>query len=347
VCVCLIYLFLIYLFIYFHLFFIINQIDLCPTNVLKRTKKQLFRILRSKAAKKIPIIVKSQEDIQTALNDEIHRVTPVFWVSSVTGKNIDSLTSYLSQLKPRINYDAVRNKPIEFRVDETFNVQGVGTVISGTVASGIMKPNINLKLGPHADGSYKQVYVRSIHRKRVPVDYCPPGDSCALSVRPVKRKENLVRAAVRKGMVMIDAKLPQQATRWFEAEVLILHHPTTIKLRYQAVIHAGVCRQTACIDRINVECLRTGDKAQVRFKFMIRPEYIHAGTIFIFREGNTKGIGRITRVLTDAEAKAQDEEVEEKTVAVDGNDNNNNNNNKNSNNKKNVDLTANRTIPVK
>lgn len=115
---------------------VVTKIDLCPQNVLKRTKKQLFRILRSKAAKKIPIIVKGQEDIQTALDDPIHRVTPVFWVSSVTGKNIDSLTSYLSQLMPRTNYDAVRNKPIEFRVEETFNVTGVGTVISGTVASG-------------------------------------------------------------------------------------------------------------------------------------------------------------------------------------------------------------------
>ena len=72
-------------------------------------------------------------------------------------------------------------------------------------------------------------------------------------------------------MVLVDQKAVMKAVRTFIAEVLILHHPTTIKTGYQAVIHCGIIRQTATI--INIDkgqgdgCLRTGDKARVTLKF--------------------------------------------------------------------------------
>ncbi len=46
--------------------------------------------------------------------------------------------------------------------------------------------------------------------------------------------------------------------------------------------------------------IRTGDRAIVRFRFMQSPEYIKPGARLLFREGRTKGVGKVTRVLTDA-----------------------------------------------
>lgn len=43
------------------------------------------------------------------------------------------------------------------------------------------------------------------------------------------------RSSIRKGMVMLSPKLMPQATWEFEAEILVLHHPTTISPRYQAM----------------------------------------------------------------------------------------------------------------
>lgn len=43
------------------------------------------------------------------------------------------------------------------------------------------------------------------------------------------------RSSIRKGMVMVSPKLMPQATWEFEAEILVLHHPTTISPRYQAM----------------------------------------------------------------------------------------------------------------
>lgn len=82
----------------------------------------------------------------------------------------------------------------------------------------------------------------------------------------------------------------------FDAEVVILHHATTIKPNYQAVIHCGVIRQTAKVVDMDRDLLRTGDKGNIRFRYMYRPEYIKVGTTVLFREGHTKGLGTISKV---------------------------------------------------
>ena len=50
---------------------------------------------------------------------------------------------------------------------------------------------------------------------------------------------------------------------------------------------------------MNVELLRSGTRARVRFRFQHNPEYLTVGTPIIFREGCTRGIGVIKRVIHD------------------------------------------------
>jgi GTPase len=42
--------------------------------------------------------------------------------------------------------------------------------------------------------------------------------------------------------------------------------------------------------------LRTGDKANIKLEFIIRPEYIKVGMRLIFREGKVKAVGKIIEV---------------------------------------------------
>ena len=98
---------------------------------------------------------------------------------------------------------------------------------------------------------------------------------------------------------MLDKNLDRKTAKTFEAEVVILHHATTIKPKYQAVIHVGVIRQTAqVIDIKDKDLLRTGDRGLVRFKFINSPEYIHIGSHILFREGRTRGFGIVTKINT-------------------------------------------------
>lgn len=91
-----------------------------------------------------------------------------------------------------------------------------------------------------------------------------------------------------------------QAHLDFYAEILILHHPTTISKNYQAMVHCGSIRQTAMIVSIrNMDCLRTGDKAIVHLRFIKHPEYIKPDQSIVFREGRTKAIGKVLSVINE------------------------------------------------
>lgn len=46
------------------------------------------------------------------------------------------------------------------------------------------------------------------------------------------------------------------------------------------------------------DCLRTGDKALVHFRFIKHPEYIKPGQRMVFREGRTKAVGNIVNLIS-------------------------------------------------
>ena len=48
------------------------------------------------------------------------------------------------------------------------------------------------------------------------------------------------------------------------------------------------------------DCLRTGDEAGVHFRFIKNPEYLRIGQRMVFREGRTKAIGNIVRLIPDS-----------------------------------------------
>lgn len=85
----------------------------------------------------------------------------------------------------------------------------------------------------------------------------------------------------------------------FVAEVLILSHATTIKKKYQAMLHVGPVSQTCSIIDVDRPFIRTGDRATVAFKFVQRPEYLAPGDRLLFREGRTKGLGIVKAVGYD------------------------------------------------
>ena len=109
--------------------------------------------------------------------------------------------------------------------------------------------------------------------------------------------------------------------RTFTAEILILYHSTSVQLNYQPVVHIGTVRQAARLTSMTGKrVLRTGERATCHFTFMYRPEYIKSGARLIFREGRTKGVGKIMsanedglgpqpRVQTETELAAKHAEV--------------------------------------
>jgi len=205
------------------------------------------------------------------------------------------LRKFLNLLPVRTEWEEARSKPPEFHIDSTFSVPGVGTVVSGTLVAGNISVNQTLMLGPDEFGAFNPAVVKSIQTKRLPVRSVKAGQSAAIALKKIKR------SSLRKGMVMVDPSLKPVSCREFEAEVLVLYHSTTISANYQAVVHCGVSQQTAKLVGLNKDYMRTGDKAKVQFRFMYWNEYVKEGARLIFREGRTKGIGRVTRIIRPEE----------------------------------------------
>lgn len=269
-------------------FVVVTKIDMCPPNVLQDNLKLLIRILKSSGCRKVPVMVKTKDDvIVSATNFVSQRLCPIFQVSNVTGENLELLTMFLNLLKTRM--PSQDDKPAEFQIDDTYSVPGVGTVVSGTTLAGVIKLNDTLLLGPDPLGRFTPITVKSIHRKRMPVPEVRGGQTASFALKKIKRSQ------IRKGMVMVSPALNPQACWQFEGEILVLHHPTTISSRYQAMVHCGSIRQTASILSMSRDCLRTGDKALVRFRFIKHPEYLKRGQRMVFREGRTKAVGNVLR----------------------------------------------------
>lgn len=273
---------------------VITKIDICPPQILQQTITQLTRILKSPGARKIPVFIKNREEtIETATQFVSQRICPVFQVSNVTGESLDLVRTFLNILPHHGKYDA--EAPFEFHVNDTFSVPFVGTVVSGVVKSGVIHAGDAVLIGPDSLGQFITTHIRSIERKRIPVPLCSAGQSASFALKRIRRKE------VRKGMVVLPKlDTPPKVYREFVAEVLILSHATTIKTKYQAMLHVGPISQTCAIIDIDRAFIRTGDRATVAFRFVQRPEYLGVGDRILFREGRTKGLGIVKAVGYDA-----------------------------------------------
>lgn len=212
-------------------------------------------------------------------------------------------------LPSKRQWTKLREEPLEFYIDDIFQVPGVGIVVSGTVIKGhialVKGQGPTLLLGPDSNGNFRSVQVKGIHTKSVPVAAVQAGQSASFAVKAIgsagRGDRALRKNMIRKGMVLVDPAVQPKATRRFAAEVVVLHHPTTIKRGYQPVVHARTVRQSATIEDMNTEVLRTGTRARVRFQFKHYPEYLTVGTPIVFREGRTKGMGIIKRVIYEGE----------------------------------------------
>lgn len=279
---------------------IITKIDICDNrqNVLDDTIQNINKLLKRPGIRRIPIKVRNIEDIVIcAKNIHSESIVPIFHVSNVTGQGIDQIKSFLNLVGKRQRNDTNVDN-VEYHIDSTFSVSGVGTVTGGHLISGTIRVGDKLLLGPN-NSEYYTVTVRSIHCKRVPLQVVSHGSYVCLGLKKVDRKK------IRKGNVIISTNGNRILTNTFSAQINVLRaHSTTIRPGYEPVLHACAIRQS--VKLISVEeksnarnpdktgeddILRTGDRAKVTFEFCFQPEYLKVGTRILLAEGRCKIVG--------------------------------------------------------
>ncbi len=271
----------------FPTFIVITKVDKFPKEKVEGIIEDIKKVLKIPGINRLTMTVEDDDDILNAVvGIRTGRVVPIFLVSNVSGLGLDKLKRFMYMLPPR-RISQPTEEPLVY-IDEIYNVQGVGTVVLGSVVRGTINANQEVFIGPTKLGDFMQARVKTIQVNRVFVDKAEPGSIATFAVQGVERD------LLRKGMV-ITTKKPK-AVEKFKAKVIVLHHPTTIREGYVATIHLYTIRQAARFTKISKGLLRSGDAAEVELAFLYRPEFLEKGQIFIFREGRTRGLGVVTDV---------------------------------------------------
>ncbi len=308
---------------------VVTRIDIAPDDILTQTETAIKKICS--AYNKKAVFINSRKELElsdTEQKDKEHEnykifkdlsekmqksddILPVILTSNKTGFYINSLKNILFELEPRELWKPLTNtKDSIFYIESCFNPPGIGLVVSGIVKGKSFKQSDNVYLGP-IENKFIPIRIRSIHNNsRELVDELENHQRGCFAISSTEKKFELLRKMFTRGMVIISNLEQINKLSWtFNAEVEILHHSATIREKYSPVLHIGPIRQSAAITKIikvikhrpedeiydeaNKVCLRTKDKAIVEFKFVSHQEFLEKDMIFFFREGTTRGVGKV------------------------------------------------------
>ena len=300
------------------MFIIYTKTDLCPPNIYKMNLEHINTYYNKKMGLDT-IVIHNEEELK-AIQDTYTKgckFVPIFPMSNVSGNGVELVRKFINELNLYTKYEDVYNSNTNFIVSKSYVVQGIGLIISGVMKSGTVKKGDTLYLGPNAEGfirdannviieksktkssensdynNYYKVVVKNIHNNfQENVDVLYAGQSGCFNIK-TSHKITIKRSMIKKGMRLLSVI---NSVREFDAKIKILHNPSTITKKYQPTINCEGISQSAQIIEMDKEYLRSFDEANVRFKFMYKPEFVECGSLFLFREGLTKGVGKIINV---------------------------------------------------
>ena len=290
------------------IFFVITKIDICPPNILEQTITDLKKLLEKTRRYPLGIeliqnVDKTNQILEIYRKKEFFNICPVFQTSNKTGENLELLKYFIHNLpvvqsQSTIIDPSINTKKI-FRVHEKFNVKGVGIVVSGMMIEGTINKGDTLFIG-HIQGQWTRVVIKNVHDNfRNDIPSLSQGQTGCLALNFTDKKLKIDnKYKFGKGVIIADQPYP--LIKNFKAQVAVtMGHSTTIAVNYQPIIYCKTVIQAARVSDIDKGIIRCGDVAYITFSFMFRPEYVNIGDIFIFSEGNLRGIGKIVELLPD------------------------------------------------
>lgn len=264
----------------------------CITKADRVTEQRLNEVEREVAALlksvgRVPYPIRSQEDISVVL-DKLSIVAPIFRTSAATHVGFDLLYAMLHALPQRIK---ATEKPFLMYIDRVYNIEGVGSVVSGAIKQGRLSAGSELIVGPDVRGDFKPVRAKTIEMHYARIPEAEAGLIVGIALRGVKHED------LGRGMVLCDPALKPLSVRRFEADVVVLSHPTRVTAGYEPVLHINTVASTVKLRLLDKEYLKAGENGHVEMTFRYRPWLVHEGDKFVFREGKCKGIGTVTNVV--------------------------------------------------
>ncbi|MDX2495006.1 MAG: selenocysteine-specific translation elongation factor [Desulfuromusa sp.] len=212
-----------------------------------------------------------EEEIREQVSGTFLEKAPCCRVSAITGEGLSDLMGVireqLSQVPPRDSGGAVR-----LPVDRCFSISGFGTVVTGTLNSGRIKPGDTLEILPSA--VMARIREAQVHDK--PAEEVFAGQRVALNLSGVTREQ------VPRGSVIGTPGLFRSSQRIDVRLQLLKEAPRALKFRDPVHFHLGTGRSVGQVVLLDREEMTPGDEALVQMT-LDHPLLAHRGDRFIIR----------------------------------------------------------------
>jgi elongation factor Tu len=187
------------------------------------------------------------------------------------------------------------DKPFLMCVEDVFNIEGRGTVVTGRVERGVLKKMEEVEIVGLKDT--RKTTATDIEMFRKLLDSAQSGDNVGILLRGVKKED------VERGMVLAKPGSIKPHTK-FKAEVYVLtkdeggrHTPFFTNYRPQFYFRTSDVTGTVSLPA-GVEMVMPGDNVSVEVQ-LIAPVAMEKGLRFAIREGGrTIGAGRVADVVS-------------------------------------------------
>jgi elongation factor 1-alpha len=264
----------------------ITKADLVDDERLQEVEREVERLLRD--VDKTPLRVE-RHGVQAAIEEISETVVPVVTTSAVTGEGLATLDELFERLPKTSASPTAADEQFRMYVDRSYSVTGVGAVASGTIKTGEIETGDELLIGPMPDGRFREVEARSIEMHYHRVDEASAGRIVGIALKGIREE------VIERGMVLLPRDANPEPVREFEAEVMVLNHPTRIGNGYEPVVHLETVSEAAAFYPAEGQLL-PGDSGTATVRFKFRPYLVEEGQRFVFREGHSKGVGTVTDV---------------------------------------------------
>lgn len=301
---------------------IITKIDLCQsTDMMNSLKKRLCRIASGCGKKTIHFFEEGQQLENNTYINEIHKkiidnmennnsdIIPIIMTSNKSGHNIDFIREFLTYLnndtyKIRIG-EKLRDPSISepdnahatMFLDSRFNVDGIGIVLSGTVKFGDLHLHQDIYIGP-INNNYVKANIKTMKNKIGDnINTIYRDESGTIGIRLYDKKKYNINLFKKGQIVCTDINFALKYTCYsFVADIITFNTGTKIRNGYQCVLHCGTIRHTVQFNTNNND-IKPSKRTVIGMKFLGRSEFILPSTRLMFRDGLTKGFGKIIEVV--------------------------------------------------
>ncbi|MDD3263624.1 MAG: translation elongation factor EF-1 subunit alpha [Candidatus Nanoarchaeia archaeon] len=159
--------------------------------------------------------------------------------------------------------DKPTSLPLRLPLQDVYSIKGIGVVPVGKVETGILKVGQKIVAMPGREGTGKTGEVKSIEMHHEQLKEARPGDNVGFNVRGFEKKD------VARGDVLGEVGNAPTVAKSFQAQIMILDHPSVVTVGYTPVFHLHTaqvaCRFTRLIKKLNP---RTGETMEENPQFL-------------------------------------------------------------------------------